>query len=160
MLSHSFWKNAKYYYTSKTMWKKRASNLPILVDVVVTSMASWPPPSTTYEYGTSNEIESIWSGRYLINDRSVFRSLVLPICATGVAQREWGFFLTFLVLSCAIHDSRQMSIRWNTQCRLALRIRDKKVSSIVFYHIHILTIIFSQPYRNGEFHQAVKNPQM
>ncbi|KAI8435408.1 hypothetical protein MSG28_003722 [Choristoneura fumiferana] len=34
--------------SSNTKWKKRASNLPCLVEVVVTSIASWPPPSTTW----------------------------------------------------------------------------------------------------------------
>ena len=44
--------------SSKTKWKKRASNLPILVDVVVTSIASCPPPITTWS-NTQLEINHI-----------------------------------------------------------------------------------------------------
>lgn len=34
--------------SSKTMWKNRASNLPIFVEVMVTFIASCPPPTTTW----------------------------------------------------------------------------------------------------------------
>ena len=41
-------------------WKNRASNLPILVLVVVTSMASWPPPRTTWNERDNMKMQ-VWS---------------------------------------------------------------------------------------------------
>ena len=42
------WPLTRPISSSNTVWKNLASNLPILVEVVVTSIASWPPPNTTY----------------------------------------------------------------------------------------------------------------
>jgi hypothetical protein len=36
--------------TAQTMWKNRASNFPALPWVVVTDIASCPPPSTTWSF--------------------------------------------------------------------------------------------------------------